>query len=430
MLDLRPPVEISVRSDHPPRLGASANPRFDLYVMDISYFSGKLECYFNFKELPHRRLEPTLAELEVLGREHTGTTQVPFVFDRLSATWLRDTTPIIERIEADETLTTVDNRATPIDPVLEFLAWLIEDYADESLWRLGMFYRWAPTVDADAMSHRFVMEFARELPWPAARVVPSGVSRAALRARQVMFSVEGEGIDSPEAFDAMEREYLQLLDDLDAILARSPFVMGGRPTVADFGLMGPFFRHLSHDPTPRKIMQRRSPNVYAWCARCFATRASSLGPSAALDTEISPELRRLLSHAAPTHMRNGRLNADAFARGDEGFPHDDGSVRPVVPYRVWSFSKLQERFATLPEAPRREVGALMRELGAWDDFFGASTSDADQGELGRQVIRAAPEGGVAPPACEPGRAPLVGEKWSLGGVLGRALRRRVSRRLR
>ena len=73
------PTEISV-PDIPPR-ASTARPRFDLYVMDISYFSGKLECYFNFKELDYRRLEPTLAELQRIARVHTGSSQVPLVHD-------------------------------------------------------------------------------------------------------------------------------------------------------------------------------------------------------------------------------------------------------------------------------------------------------------------------------------------------------------
>ena len=36
---------------------------FYLYVMDISYFSGKMEMYCRYKELNCKRLEPTFTEL-------------------------------------------------------------------------------------------------------------------------------------------------------------------------------------------------------------------------------------------------------------------------------------------------------------------------------------------------------------------------------
>ena len=40
---------------------------FVLYVMDISYFSGKMEMYCRYKELKFQRVEPTYYELQEIG---------------------------------------------------------------------------------------------------------------------------------------------------------------------------------------------------------------------------------------------------------------------------------------------------------------------------------------------------------------------------
>lgn len=389
--------------------------------MDISYFSGKLECYFNFKELEYRRLEPSLAELERIGREHTGSSQVPLVYDSLTDTWLRDTTPIIERFEADPELTSPTNRAVPTDAVMAFLGWLLEDYADESLWRLGMFYRWAPTLDADVMSRRFTYEFAAELPWPGQRFLPRFVRAATARARQVMFSVDGEDLRDEAGYATMERDYVWLLDALEEILATTPFVLGERPSVADFGLMGPFFRHLSHDPTPRKIMQQRAPRVYAWCARCFATRASWLDEGARFDPAPSPALRRLVAGAAAQHARYGRLNTEAHALGHTSFRHDDGTARPVVAYRAWSFAQLQQKLVATDPAARATLETMLRECGAWADLFSEEATAGDETSLEACIRAVSPEGGTTPPLCAPGRSPVVSEKWPLRAVLRRRL---------
>ena len=46
-----------------------------------------------------------------------------------------------------------------------------------------------------------------------------------------------------------------------------PYVLGGRPSIADFGLMAPMFAHLARDPVPATLMKNRAPNVYRWTER-------------------------------------------------------------------------------------------------------------------------------------------------------------------
>jgi hypothetical protein len=42
---------------------------FFLYVMDVSYFSGKMEMYCRYKELNFMRVEPTFIELKEIGSQ-------------------------------------------------------------------------------------------------------------------------------------------------------------------------------------------------------------------------------------------------------------------------------------------------------------------------------------------------------------------------
>merc|ERR1712000_627652 len=86
------------------------------------------------------------------------------------------------------------------------------------------------------------------------------------------------GIFTETQHEAMVQQYLGLLDVMEAILKRQPFIMGERPTIADFGLAGPFFRHFSSDPTPRKIMQQRAPAVFEWVARLWNAKMEKLHP--------------------------------------------------------------------------------------------------------------------------------------------------------
>src|SRR5450755_2675865 len=55
-----------------------------------------------------------------------------------------------------------------------------------------------------------------------------------------------------------ESSYANALEALEPLFARREFVFGDRPTIADIGLMGPFWRHFVHDPTPARLMQDRA----------------------------------------------------------------------------------------------------------------------------------------------------------------------------
>jgi hypothetical protein len=100
---------------------------------EVSYFTGKLEAVIRFMELPYRNV--AMGPTQLAGS--TGVAQVPglqLADDR----WLTDTTPIIAWL--DERYP--DASVIPRDPVVAFFSRLLEDYADEWLWRPAMHYRW------------------------------------------------------------------------------------------------------------------------------------------------------------------------------------------------------------------------------------------------------------------------------------------------
>ena len=45
----------------------------------------------------------------------------------------------------------------------------------------------------------------------------------------------------PEAIETIEALYTQLLDKLNAHFAEHPYLLGGRPSVGDFGMMAPLY---------------------------------------------------------------------------------------------------------------------------------------------------------------------------------------------
>lgn len=128
---------------HDPSHPAPEGVDFKFYTMDLSYFSGKLEMYFRYKEITHERIEPTAREFNEILFANTGSEQLPQVFDTRphippEHRWLRDTTPVIEYLERDERISRQSRPVLPPCPVQAFFQRLMEDYADEFLWRPAM----------------------------------------------------------------------------------------------------------------------------------------------------------------------------------------------------------------------------------------------------------------------------------------------------
>lgn len=420
---------LSVRPQ-PQRPGAD----FLLYGADASYFTGKLEMYFRYKEYSFEHVEFVLAHIHGGIFDETGCTQAPQVYDARPGTpdsqrWLRDTTGIIQHLEADTRLQRLGAPADvlPACPVQRFFCLLLEDFADEMLWRPAMYYRWEPELDSHALSLRFTYELARALPTP----LPRFLHRAALHFRQWLVSVEGEDLVTDEQKGAVEAQYHALLDALEPLLDAQPFILGARPTIADFGLAGPLFRHFASDPTPRKIMQQRAPAVYLWVARLWHARESRAAAAAgafpaagALPAGWAPLLAQVRDY-----LDYSAQNAAAHAAGQHTFAFSQHRVTfasPVVPYRAWCRAELQREFRAIRgAAPRARCEALLREHGLWEllwDGPDAASRPAPPPELG-----------CAPPFCVAARVNVhTGgtPKWPNEPVLARYLRRRLPRALR
>ena len=71
--------------------------KYTLYKADISYFSGKLEAYLRYKEIPHTAIDCTQNTLRMIGNK-TGTVKMPAI-EMANGQWLYDTTPTIQWLE-------------------------------------------------------------------------------------------------------------------------------------------------------------------------------------------------------------------------------------------------------------------------------------------------------------------------------------------
>ena len=326
-----------------------------VYGLEVSYFTGKLEGYLRYKEIPYERIDTGPASRHI---RHTGAGQIPVV-QLADGRCMTDTTPIIAWLEEQFP----DPRVIPVDPVQAFFSLLIEDYGDEWLWRPAMHYRWSYRADALHLSRRI----ADTLPEaPSLRAV----ARLLVRLRQRHFFVRRDGVRRA-TLGHVEGTYTKVLAQLETMFATRPYLLGEVPTIGDFGLFGSMFRHFGTDPTPASIMRETAPRVYAWVARMWAASAShTSGP---LAPGIPDDWAPLLEAIGRTHLRQLAANAAAWRTGRKRFDLEVEGIRyrnlRTARYRVWCLEKLQGRYRALPEPAQTTVREMLERHGCWEPLF-------------------------------------------------------------
>ena len=368
---------------------------YRLYYMDISYFSGKMQAYLRYKEIPHETIHIDWAMMTNKILPNTGMMQVPAI-QTTDGKWLRDSTPMIDWFEVRFPAGPV----IPSDPYQSFFVRLVEDYADEWMWRPALHYRWSYKKDRELYGRRFLEDFIFH-PWGT-----RWLTRRFLIHRQMKTYIRGDGIRRGTRTH-VEKTYRDTLRQLETILKESNFLFGPRPCLADFGFFASMFRHFSIDPTPARIMREEAPAVYAWVARMWHARQSTVDPEGdrKLQAKITKKLPGqrnlvrwstkagrlpetwlpLLRTIGVTYLPYLSAMARAAAAGKKKFNVTIEGVEyrrlPVVSYRLWCRKRLQDHFEALPETARRRVTQTLREVGCdqlWDGGRGLISAEFDR----------------------------------------------------
>jgi glutathione S-transferase len=235
---------------------SQADGSYTLWGGPHSLYSGKARSYLIKKRIPYRELYPSHPDFPRRIMPVIGLFVVP-VLEAPDGTIVQDTTDIIEYLEARHP----EPCLVPCSPLQNAVAWLVSAYGSEGLLQAAMHYRWWYREEQESF---LTAEFARIL---AASGGPAARQARARAVMQQMNDYLGYLGVTAETVPAVEASYEALLAILDAHFAQHPYVLGGRPSIADFGLMAPLFAHLSRDPHPSHLMKLRAPNVFRWTER-------------------------------------------------------------------------------------------------------------------------------------------------------------------
>lgn len=330
-----------------------------VYGLKVSYFTGKLEGYLRYKEIPHEYCSATANYFTKILPRETGALQVPAV-QLDDGRWMTDTSPMIDWFETQYP----EHPILPADPVQAFISRLIEDYADEWLWRPAMHYRWSYPTSSKLLRRQIVDEMAVDL------AIPKWLLRLRTEKRQFTNFVQNDGV-TPENLENVERGYLHLLTLLTTIFEKRPYLFGETPTLADIGMFGPMFRHFSMDPVPAVIMRETASPVMEWVYRLWNARASKV--SGSFVTGVPDDLKPLLVEIAGTHLEALNANAEAWAAGQTYYDVDiQGAPYRKLPtshYRVWCLEELQRHFNALEGTAKADAEALLGETGCLEPLL-------------------------------------------------------------
>ncbi|WP_008293134.1 glutathione S-transferase family protein [Congregibacter litoralis] len=331
--------------------------KIKLYGLRISYYTGKMEAYLRYKGIEHDFVTLNRARFRRI-EEKTGTAQMPAI-ELPDGRFMADTTPMIAWFESQYP----DTPVVPEDPVLAFLAHLLEDYFEEWLWRPAMHYRWSYQPSRLHLSRKIVDEFMTDMP------VPKMIMRAVIRRRQLGRYVKKDGVSS-DTWDHVESIYLKTLERLENVLSQREYLLGDKPSLADFGLFASMFRHFSQDPTASDIMRLQAPGVFEWQARLWNARWNST--SRWLDA-VPGDLMPILKDVGAAYLPYLNDNARAWQQRQERFNPTTLGVQyrdvPVSQYRVWCLEELQRKARAVPQVDQDRLQTTLESANCWAPLF-------------------------------------------------------------
>ena len=310
-----------------------------LYAAPLSLYSGKARAYMDWKNIDYREELAHPAIYRDIIIPAVGRPVMPVVQTAESSV-LQDTTLIIDHYE------NIANGPSiyPDTPKQKLAALLLETYGDEWLVIPAMHYRWN-------YNEEWVYgEFGKvALPdaSPEEQYTAGKERGATFRGFVPMLGINEVTIPG------IEKSYESLLSDLDVHFGQYDYLLGSRPSIGDYGLIGPLYAHLYRDPASGEIMERLAPNVVAWVKRMVDVK-NPLAGNFLSDDEVPetlfPILKRMMNEHIPYLQSTANMLHDwAKANDAEEIPRAIGmseftiegvsGQRIAIPFSLWMLQR-------------------------------------------------------------------------------------------
>jgi glutathione S-transferase len=314
-----------------------------------SPYSMKMRALMRYRRLPHVWRQMQMGDERVF--KHVKAPVIP-VIQFLDGSWHNDSTPMIfalEKLHAERSV-------LPKDPVEAFIAYLLEDFADEWGTKAMFHYRWFRERDQKQMSEWLAFDRLRA---PGRDAIIGAAAN--FRERQVgRMPIVG---CTPENAPIIEDSTRRILAVFESFVTEQPYLFGTRPSLADFGWFGQLSQ-LAVDPTPQDMMRAEFPFAFRW--------VQELDDASGVEGEwsgASPAVNALLALAGEIYFPFLLANAAAVAKGEETFSvtllgrtYTQGAFK----YQAKCLAELRAAYARLGGA----ADALLSDAGCMEALRG------------------------------------------------------------
>ena len=410
---------------------------YRLFTWELSYFSGKVRAYLRYKERMGdlgEGFEDILATPELLFNlltPATGSAAIPQMQTN-DGSWVQDSSDIIDFIEARHDKVPVAPSVTDA-PRQALVSYLVEMLADEWMVVPGFWERWhysLPDVEPNHVNYNAMQwgsVFAAGAPGNERLAAGASMFEEMFGLSEARTNPRGTyaGLVHLGCTEATEQAWWASMENilslLDTHFGAHDFLLGGLPSLGDFGLLGPLYAHVYRDATSGFMLRTQHPIVSEWVertnghnvtARTYGQKLYSLGEdgeligrpatsdggqwlkddhvpqsldalAAVFFEEMWPMLTSTMEKtaafiASDAHEPGGALPGKSFTADLPWFDHQtgDGALthdfeiggiearRMVTPYHVWMLQRLA---GVLDEATANEAGRA--SVTAWLDQF-------------------------------------------------------------
>jgi len=322
---------------------------YRIFGSELSPYSVKVRSYCRYRGLPHEWI-PRSPAVQDEFQKYAKLPLVPLVVTP-DGEGLQDSTPIIERLEATGPV------LAPADPALGFLSALLEEYGDEWGNKWMFHYRWRYQPDIWSTAERIALQMM-------GAQGPLAVAQARTAVAERMTGRIGFVGSNAVTEPLIEASFKRTVGLLENHLATRPYLLGGRPSMADLGIWAQLYEAAT-DPTPGAILRASAPTVMKWVQRMLSPKDEG---SFEDWTALAPGLLPLLKEeVGALFLPWSTANAAAIAAGDKGFETTLAGARWMQEpqkYHARSLAELRRKYAAAASAPGLQD--ILRDAGCLD----------------------------------------------------------------
>lgn len=336
---------------------------YQLIGAPVSLYTGKVRSYLQFKGMVFEEQLATPQVFKDVIIPRTGVRYIPVLVTPEDDV-IQDSTEIIDHLEKRCPHPSI----YPAGPCQHLLALLLEVYGDEWLVNPAMLYRWGIEENREFAIAEFgsvrLPDASKEQQYAAGLEASAPFAGALPRL----------GITA-HSRSAIEQSYLALLSELDWHFAVYPFLLGDRPCIGDFGLIGPLYAHLYRDPASGRLMSEHAPHVARWVERMIDPAANERDgdflPDDQVPDTLLPVLQRIFTEQVPVLLNTAQLLEQWTLDNPDSpeIPRAIGTLRYrlgdmeeerlAFPFNLWMWQRPHDFYQGLDGDDKRAVDKVL-----------------------------------------------------------------------